>query len=119
MNLVEKTYSAANKITLVEDNLSAHKLSTLYEIMPAPRARNIVKKIEVVRKASWLNIAECELSVLTRCGLKSRMSDEEQLKKQTKAWYEYRNKNQKGVDWQFTTSDARIKLKNLYPDYII
>jgi hypothetical protein len=122
MNLVEKTYSAANKITLVEDNLSAHKLSTLYEIMPAPRARNIVKKIEVVRTpahASWLNIAECELSVLTRCGLKSRMSDEEQLKKQTKAWYEYRNKNQKGVDWQFTTSDARIKLKNLYPDYII
>ena len=92
--------------------------------MPAPRARNIVKKIEVVRTpahASWLNIADptCELSVLTRCGLKSRMSDEEQLKKQTKAWYEYRNKNQKGVDWQFTTSDARIKLKNLYPDYII
>ena len=120
-DLVEKTYRTANKITLIEDNLSAHRLSALYEIMPANEAREIVKKIEVVRTpvhASWLNIAECELSVLTRFGLKKRISDEKQLKKEVKAWHEYRNKNQKGVDWQFTTSDSRIKLKRLYPDYI-
>ena len=119
--LVENTYSQADKITLVEDNLSAHKLSTLYEIMPAKRAREIVKKIEVVRTpvhASWLNIAECELSVLSRQGLKNRIKDENQLKQEVKAWNEHRNKKQKGVDWQFTTKDARIKLKRLYPSYV-
>ncbi len=120
-DLVEKTYSTANKITLVEDNLSAHKLSALYEIMPAKRAREIVKKIEVVRTpvhASWLNIAECELSVLSRQGLKNRIKDENQLNQEVKAWNEHRNKKQKGVDWQFTTKDARIKLKRLYPTYV-
>jgi len=120
-DLVENTYSHADKITLVEDNLSAHKLSALYEIMPAQRAREIVKKIEVVRTpvhASWLNVAECELSVLNRCGLKNRIENAQQLKKEVKAWNEYRNKKQKGVDWQFTTKGARIKLKRLYPSYI-
>ena len=119
--LVGKTYSTARKITLIEDNLSAHKLSALYEIMPAKEAREIVKKIEVVRTpvhASWLNIAECELSVLSRQGLKNRIKDEDQLKQEVKAWNEHRNKKQKGVDWQYTTKDARIKLKRLYPSYV-
>ncbi|MEE9373468.1 MAG: IS630 family transposase, partial [Saprospiraceae bacterium] len=67
---------------------------------------------------SWLNIAACELSVLNRCGLKNRIKIAQQLKKEVKAWNEYRHKKQKGVDWQFTTKDARIKLKRLYPIYL-
>lgn len=119
--LVEITYSKANKITIVEDNLSAHRMSALYEIMPAERAREIIKKIEIVRTpvhASWLNIAECELSVLSRQGLKPRIEDANQLNQEIKAWNENRNKKQTGVDWQFTNKDARIKLKRLYPSYL-
>lgn len=119
--IATETYSTARKITIVEDNLSAHKLSTLYDILPAHQAREIIKKIEVVRTpahGSWLNIAECELSVLNRCGLKTRIKDEYQLKEDVASWMKYRNKNQKGVDWQFTTKEARIKLKHLYPSYL-
>lgn len=111
-------YPNAKKITLVEDNLSAHKLSALYETMPPEKARDIIGRIEVVRTpkhGSWLNIAECELSVLTRCGLKDRIASKEELEKAVKAWYERRNSEQKGVDWRFTTKDARIKLRKLYP----
>lgn len=118
--LVEKTYAEAEKITIVEDNLSAHKLSTLYDIMPASQAREIIKKVEVVRTpahGSWLNIAECELSVLNRCGLKNRIKDETQLRQEVKAWVENRNNKNKGVHWQFTTKDARIKLRQLYPSF--
>jgi len=119
--IVEETYKEAERITIVEDNLSAHKLSSLYEIMPPEKARAIMKKIEVVRTpahGSWLNVAECELSVLNRCGLKNRIANATQLKQEVADWVKYRNKKQKGVDWQFTTKDARIKLKKLYPSYI-
>ena len=119
--IVKLTYADAEKITIVEDNLSAHKLSSLYEIMPAQQAREIIKKIEVVRTpvhASWLNIAECELSVLSRCGLKNRIKNESQLDAEVKAWVENRNNKNRGVDWQFRTKDARIKLKQLYPSFI-
>lgn len=111
-------YPKASKITLVEDNLSAHKLAALYEVLSPKKARSIIERIEVVRTpkhGSWLNIAECELSVLTRCGLNKRTPSKEQLEKDVKSWYEKRNKEQKGVNWQFTTKDARIKLKRLYP----
>ena len=116
--IVEKMYPDAEKITLIEDNLSAHKLSTLYEIFEPERARSIIEKLQVVKTpvhGSWLNIAECELSVLTRQGLKKRTPDPETLQKQVKAWYQNRNQKQKKVDWQFKTKDARIKLKTLYP----
>lgn len=119
--IVEETYKEAERITIVEDNLSAHKLSSLYEILPPQKARAIMKKIEVVRTpahGSWLNVAECELSVLNRCGLKNRIANATQLKKEVADWVKYRNKKQKGVDWQFTTKDARIKLKKLYPSYV-
>jgi hypothetical protein len=119
--VVEGRYSQVEKITLIEDNLSAHKLSSLYEIMPAEAARAIIKKIEVVRTpahGSWLNVAECELSVLNRCGLKNRIENAEALKAEVSAWVSYRNANQKSIDWQFTTKDARIKLKKLYPTVI-
>lgn len=119
--IVEGPYKNVDRITIIEDNLSAHKLSSLYEILPPQKARSIINKIEIVRTpphASWLNVAECELSVLNRCGLKNRIADEDQLKKEVAAWVKYRNKNQKGVDWQFTSKDARIKLKRLYPSYL-
>jgi len=121
-HIVEQMYPEAEKITLVEDNLSAHKLSALYEVFEPARARQLIEKLEVVRTpahGSWLNIAECELSVLTRQGLKQRTPSVEVLKKDVKAWYEQRNQKQIGVEWQFTTADARIKLKNLYPSVII
>jgi DDE superfamily endonuclease len=114
-------YPEANKITIVEDNLSAHKLSALYEILPPLQARAIIERLEIVRTpkhGSWLNIAECELSVLLKFGLKKRTPDEKQLKSDAAAWAKYRNKKQKGVNWQFTSKDARIKLKKLYPSII-
>ena len=117
-HIAEQMYPQAERITVVEDNLSAHRLAALYEIMDAARARAIIHRLEVVRTpkhGSWLNIAEAELSVLTRCGLKQRTPDKETLQQDVKAWYERRNEQAKKVNWQFTTKDARIKLKHLYP----
>lgn len=116
--IVEQMYPDAEKITLIEDNLSAHKLSTLYEVFEPKRARNIIEKLQVVRTpvhGSWLNIAECELSVLIRQGLKKRTPDRKTLEKDVRAWFKNRNEKQKKVIWQFKTKDARIKLKTLYP----
>lgn len=120
-HIAEQMYPAAEKITLVEDNLSAHKLAALYEIFEPQRARNIIKKLEIVRTpkhGSWLNIAECELSVLIRQGLKKRTPDRKTLEADAKAWYENRNNKQNKVNWQFRTKDARVKLKSLYPSFL-
>lgn len=117
-HLVEQIYPTAKRITLVEDNASAHKLAALYEVFPAERARNIIERLRVVRTpahGSWLNIAECELSVLKRQGIAHRVATKEQLQKQVLAWYQQRNQKESKVDWQFTTKQARIKLKRLYP----
>jgi len=118
--IAEQMYPDAIKITLVEDNLTAHKLSALYELYAPERAKAIAERFEIVRTpkhGSWLNIAECELSVLTRQGLKKRIGSKEQLQKEVKAWYERRNEQQKKVNWRFRNSDARIKLKHLYPSF--
>jgi hypothetical protein len=117
-HLVEDLYPQADKITLIEDNSSAHKLAALYEVFPPERARRIVERLDVVRTpahGSWLNIAECELSVLTRQGLQERVATKEDLEQQAKDWYEKRNNKPAKVDWQFKTKEARIKLKRLYP----
>jgi len=114
VELMEGRYKNCQMVTLVEDNLTAHKLSCLYEILTPERARAIVERIELVRTpkhGSWLNVAECELSVLTRFGLDKRIATEEELIKQVKAWAKNRNSNQKGVDWQFTKENV----KRLYP----
>lgn len=116
--LAEDVYPNADKITLVEDNLSAHKLSALYEILPPNKARAIVERIEVVRTpkhGSWLNIAEIELSALSRQAIKGRVPSVDELKERTKQWYKDRNGKLSRVNWQFTTKDARIKLNKLYP----
>ena len=117
-HIVEEMYPPAEKITLIQDNLSAHKKSALYELFPPQRARAILDKLEFVftpKHGSWLNIAEIELSVLTRQGLTHRVESTEELIRQATAWYEERNGKMSTVDWQFTTKDARIKLKRLYP----
>lgn len=120
-HLVEDLYPEALLITLVQDNLSAHKLSALYEIFEAKRARRIVRRLEIVSTpvhGSWLNMAEIELSVLVRQGLSRRIATALELEQEVAAWYQARNGKQRGVDWQFTTADARVKLKRLYPTII-
>lgn len=119
-HVAEQMYPDAERITLVQDNLSAHKPSALYEIHPPERARAILKRLEIVptpKHGSWLNIAEIELSLLSRCGLAKRVPDREALAYQARTWAWVRSEAQKGVDWQFTTAEARVKLKRLYPSY--
>ena len=116
--VIEEMYPAAQKITLIQDNLSAHKTSAFYERFEPERARALVKKLDGVftpKHGSWLNIAEIELSVLTRHGLKPRVASKEELERQAMAWYKTRNGKMSQVNWQFTTPNARIKLKHLYP----
>jgi hypothetical protein len=117
-SLVDEIYPEAERIVLVVDNLNIHHAACLYERFPAPEARRIAAKLEwhyTPEHASWLNIAECELSVLRRQCLKARMPDLETVIRETTAWQTTRNQQQVTIDWQFTAQDARIKLKRLYP----
>lgn len=119
--IVEQMYSKAEKVTVVMDNLSSHKVHNLYKVFPPEKAREIRDRLKIVytpKHGSWLNIAECELSVLSRQALQKRFASKEELEKQVQAWEKQRNENQKGVDWQFSTKDARRKLKRLYPTII-
>ena len=116
--LVDDLYPKADKIVLVTDNLNIHHAACLYERYSPAEARRIAEKIEwhyTPVHASWLNIAECELSVLRRQCLRSRLSDITMVSKNVAAWVQNRNAKQVGIDWRFTTEDARIKLKRLYP----
>ena len=116
--IVETMYPTAKVVTLVMDNLSSHRIHNLYKVFEPARARAIRDRLEIVytpKHGSWLNIAECELSVLSRQALKKRFASKEELEKQVQIWASERNNLQKGVDWQFTSDDARIKLKRLYP----
>lgn len=120
--IVETMYPTAKIVTIVMDNLSSHKIHNLYNVFEPQRAREIRDRLKIVytpKHGSWLNIAECELSVLSRQALKKRFASKEELEKQSKAWANQRNDLQKGVDWQFTSADARIKLKKLYPTVLI
>ena len=116
--LLNEHYPDAERIRLVTDNLNTHKIGSLYEAFKPEEARSLAKRLEIhhtPKHGSWLNIAEIELSALTQQCLDRRTPDIETLRKETKAWECRRNQKQKGVDWQFTTKDARIKLKRLYP----
>lgn len=119
--IVEEWYVEAERITLVQDNLSAHRKAALYEVFEPKRARAILGKLEFVytpKHGSWLNVAEIELSILTRQGLKKRVSSRTEFEQQVQAWVCQRNDKSAQVDWQFTAEDARIKLKRLYPSTI-
>ena len=117
--LLRTEYANAEKIILVCDNLNTHTRGAFYEAFPAEKAREIVKRIDFCytpKHGSWLNIAENELSSMTRQCLKNRrIGDIETLSKQTEAWASKTNAKQRGVDWQFTIGDARHKLKSIYP----
>jgi hypothetical protein len=117
-SLLETRYSNVEKLILVCDNLNTHTKGAFYEAFEPEKAREIIKRLEIrhtPKHGSWLNIAENELSSMTRQSLKFRIGTIEKLRKQVQDWAEAINKEQRGVDWQFTTSDARIKLKSLYP----
>jgi len=103
---------------LVQDNLSTHKPASLYEAFPAEEARRLVERFEwhyTPKHGSWLDLAESELSVLSRQCLDRRIPDKEKLIKEVAAWQNNRNTKHAKADWQFTTADARVKLKRLYP----
>ena len=117
-HLLEVEYPEADRIRRVCDNLNTHKLGSLYEAFEPETARRLAQRLEIhytPKQGSWLNIAELELSVLTRQCLNRRIPDLDTLRQETQAWETRRNEGQKGVNWQFTTPDARIKLKRLYP----
>jgi hypothetical protein len=116
--LAEDIYPEAEKLVLVMDNLNTHKLASLYEAFPPEQARRIAERIEVhhtPKHGSWLNVAEIELSVLSRQCLDRRIESVEELLKQLEPWEVERNDRAVGVNWRFTTADARIKLRRLYP----
>jgi len=116
--IVDEWYPEAQRVTLVVDNLSTHKPSVLYEVFAPAEARRLIDRLEFVytpKHGSWLNMAEIELSVLARQCLDRRIPDMTTLRSEVAAWQIERNANTVRVDWQFTTSDARTKLKRLYP----
>ena len=112
-------YKDCEQITLVCDNLNTHTIGAFYEAFKPDLAQSLVRRINFCytpKHGSWLNIAENELSSLTRqCVNTRRFPDIDLLRKETEAWSDSKNTNQKGVDWQMKIEDARCKLKNIYP----
>jgi transposase len=116
--LVDKGFPDAIKIRVVQDNLNTHVKASLYKAFKAEEARRILNRLEfhyTPKHGSWLNMAEIELSVLSRQCLDRRIPDQETLRIEVKAWEEKRNDKSDTVGWRFTTEDARVKLKHLYP----
>lgn len=116
--LAEDVHPEAEKLVLVMDNLNTHKLASLYEAFPPDRARRIAERLEIhytPKHGSWLNVAEIELSVLNRQCLNRRIESMDGLGREVAAWEEARNEAQVEVRWRFTTADARVKLRRLYP----
>lgn len=120
--LLRTRYSQADKVIVVCDNLNTHPTGAFYEAFDPAKARAMVRRLEMrytPKHGSWLNIAENELSALTRQCLKGRrLGDIEQLRAETAAWEAYTNAQQRGVEWQFNIADARAKLCSLYPKII-
>jgi hypothetical protein len=116
--LVDVHLPKADKIVLVMDNLNTHKPASLYEAFPPAEARRLIEKLEIhytPKHGSWLDMAETELSILTKQCLDRRIPDTETLVHEVAAWQAQRNATKATIDWQFTTNKARIKLKRLYP----
>jgi hypothetical protein len=116
--LLEEVHPEAVAVVLVLDNLNTHKPASRYEAFPPEQARRLAERIEwhhTPKHGSWLNMAEIELSVLAGQCLDRRIGSEAELRGQVEPWEDERNGRQVGIDWQFTTADARVKLKRLYP----
>lgn len=117
--LLDEQYPDAEQVILVCDNLNTHKIASLYEAFPPDEALRLAKRPEIhhtPKHGSWLDIAEIELSALgNQCLSKRRISNVKEINEELSVWNTERNAAQRGVNWQFTTADARIKLKHLYP----
>ena len=117
-DLLESHYPNAKKVILVMDNLNTHNGASLYEAFPPEKARKLLNRLEIhytPKHGSWLNIAEIELRVLSGQCLNKRIPNEQKLNSEINEWQSQRNFLKAKVDWQFTSDDARIKLKRLYP----
>lgn len=113
-------YPQVEKITLVMDNLNTHKPGALYETYPPEQAQALWDRFDFVytpKHGSWLNVAEVELNVMIRQCLNRRIESRQVLAQEVAAWQEHRDQMKATVDWQFTTQDARVKLKRLYPTF--
>ena len=116
--LCDKLYPTSKKIVLVMDNLNTHTIASLYEAFEPATARRLAEKLEIhytPKHGSWLNMAEIELSVLSRQCINDYFENAEQLSKRIGVWERKRNEERTTIDWRFTTADARIKLRKLYP----
>jgi hypothetical protein len=117
-SLVDHHYAHAEKVVVVMDNLNIHTIASLYKAFVPEEARRIAEKLEIhhtPKHASWLNMAEIEIGVLSRQCLSDKVSSIEQMRRNVSAWQCLRNAQGSTVNWRFTTADARIKLKKLYP----
>lgn len=118
--LVDDFYPQALKITVVQDNLNTHSPASLYKAFTPEEARRILEQLEFChtpKHGSWLNMAEIELSVLSRQCLDRRIPDSQTLEQEVSAWQTQRNQQETWIDWRFTTEDARVKLHRLYPSF--
>lgn len=118
LNQIADKYSDAERITLVMDNYNTHKAGSLYETFPPEKAKELWDKFEFVytpKHGSWLNMAEIELNILSKQCLNRRIEDLDTIRQEVNNWQYQRNSQTSVIDWQFTTKDARIKLKKLYP----
>jgi len=116
--LVTIDFPTAKKIVLVMDNLNTHSIGSLYKAFTPEEARLLRDKLEIhftPKHGSWLNMAEIEINVMVNHGLKKRIPTIQEMKKEVTAWFKARNKSEKKINWRFTSDDARIKLKRLYP----
>jgi DDE superfamily endonuclease len=119
-DLVDVQYPEAERIVLVMDRLNIHGTASLYAAFPPAEARRLAKKLEIhhtPKHGSWLNMAELELSVLARQCLAQRLPDQTSMTTAVTAWADRRNAAMHTIDWQFTTADARTKLRHLYPEF--
>lgn len=113
-------YPEAAKVVLVMDNLNTHRIASLYEAFDPKTARSLAERLEIhytPKHGSWLNMAETELSVLSRQCLDRRIDSKEHMEQEIAAWEKSRNEAYTRINWRFTTADARIKLKRLYPSF--
>src|SRR5258707_156532 len=118
--VLEEHYPDVPKVVVVMDNLNTHTPASFYEVFPPEQAKALADKLEIhytPKHASWLNIAEIELSVLVRQGLAHNIATMQEFSEQVEQWQTARNQSGVTVRWQFTTADARIKLERLYPHY--
>jgi len=119
--LITVDFPDAKKIVLVMDNLNTHTIGSLYKTFPPEEARSYRNKLEIhytPKHGSWLNMAEIEINIMVNHGLSKRVPSIKQMKREVAAWNKLRNKTANKINWRFTTDDARIKLKRLYPLFI-